>query len=322
MSASSPAPSGRALVVERAGPGVLVQDLGRVGWAHLGVPRSGAADRGALRRANRLVGNLESVAGLEVLLGGLAVRARSHLVVAVSGADCPLSIDGRPVPRDAVLDVPPGSRLAVGTAVAGLRAYLAVRGGIEVPAVLGSRSRDTLAGLGPEPVRAGDVLPVGRAAGPLVVDRPGVDVAPVADPADPDDVVTLRAAVGPRQDWLDDAALAGLWSATWTVSPDADRVGLRLRGPVLARSAEHRDAELPSEGLVRGAVQIPSGGSPVVFMADHPVTGGYPVVAVVLDSDIDLAAQVRPGQLVRFRRAPPEPRPPFRPDLRMPWWGW
>jgi biotin-dependent carboxylase-like uncharacterized protein len=313
----------RELLVERTGPGVFVEDLGRSGWAHLGVPRSGAADLGALRRANRIVGNLECAAGLEVLLGGLEFCAGAHLVVAVSGAACPLLLDRRPVPREAVLDVPPGSRLSLGTAEAGLRAYVAVRGGVDVPPVLGSRSWDTLAGLGPEPVRPGDVLPVGRPDGPLVVERPGVDVVPVAGPPGPDDVPTLRAAPGPRLNWLDGDALAHLWGRDtgWTVSAEADRVGLRLTGPVLSRDGCHRDAELPSEGLVRGAVQVPPGGAPVLFLADHPVTGGYPVVAVVLESDVDLAAQLRPGQRMRFARVDPSARP-FRPDLRLPWWGW
>jgi biotin-dependent carboxylase-like uncharacterized protein len=301
---------GREMVIERAGPGVLVEDLGRAGWAHLGVPRSGAADRGALRRANRLVGNAERAAGLEVLLGGLELRASTHLVVAVCGATCPVRIDGRPVPRDAVLDVPPGSILSLATATAGLRAYVAVRGGVDVPPFLGSRSWDTLSRLGPEPVRGGDVLPVGPSDGPLVGERPGVELAPAAPPFGLDEVVPLRAAPGPRANWLDGNALATLWDegTCWTVSADADRVGLRLTGPVLTRDESHRDAELLSEGMVRGAVQIPAGGAPVLFLADHPVTGGYPVVAAVLDADVDLAAQLRPGQRIRFVRGDPTAR--------------
>ena len=291
----------RSLAVLRTGPLVTVQDRGRIGLAHLGVSRSGAADRAALARANRLVGNTARAAGLEVLLGGLGVRATSPLVVAVCGAACDVTVDGAPAGRDAVLILGPGAVLALGTARAGVRAYLAVRGGLDVPPELGSRSRDTLAALGPEPVRAGDVLPVGPSgafAGPDVAGWPNVDQVPVAPPPGPDDVVTLRARPGPRLDRLAPGAAARLWSVTWTVAPDSDRVGVRLAGPPL----EHRPGggELPSEPLVRGAVQVPPAGGPVAFLADHPVTGGYPVAAVVLDADTDRLAQLRPGQGVRL----------------------
>lgn len=313
----------RTLRIERTGPGVFVEDLGRAGWAHLGVPRSGAADLGALRLANRIVGNLEWAAGLEVLLGGLEFLATDYLVVAVCGAACPVKLDGRPMPRDAVLDLPPGSRLSLGAAETGLRAYLAIRGGIDVPPVLGSRSWDTLARLGPKPVRPGDTLPVGWANGPFVDGWPRLSAVPVAAPPGSQDVLALRAAPGPRMDWFDDASLDCLWGRDtgWTVTPDADRVGIRLAGPGLSRNGCHREAELSSEGMVRGAVQVPPSGQPVLFMADHPVTGGYPVVAVVLDTDVDLAAQLRPGQQVRFVRSDPSAHR-SRPDLSHSWWGW
>jgi biotin-dependent carboxylase-like uncharacterized protein len=286
---------------------VTVQDRGRAGLAQLGVPRAGAADRASLARANRLVGNTTRAAGLEVLLGGLVVAAGpAHLVVSVTGADCPLWLDGCPVPADAVLDLPPGSRLALGAARSGLRAYLAVRGGIAVLPVLGSRSHDTLAGLGPPPVQAGDELPVGPSApyaGPDVGGWPVLDQVPLPGPASQagaDGVVVLRVAPGPRLDQLDAGSVERLWAQVWSVSPDSDRVGVRLTGPALDRGPG--SVELPSEPLIRGAVQIPPDGRPVVFLADHPVTGGYPVAAVVLDAGTDLLAQVRPGQQVRFRR--------------------
>lgn len=268
--------SPRRLRVERTGPGVLVEDLGRIGWAQLGVTRSGAADLRSLRRANRLVGNAEGAAGLEILIGGLEVVATAHLVVAVTGATCPVRIDGRPVPREAVLDLPAGCRLSLGTAATGLRAYLAVRGGVDVPPVLGSRSFDTLAGLGPSPVAPGDVLPVGPATGPLAGERPRVDVVPVAGWTGPEDVVVLRAVPGPRVDWLTAGALDHLWGpgSGWRVSADADRVGLRLTGPVLARDEAHRQAELPSEGLVRGAVQVPPGDTRCSFSRTIPSRAG------------------------------------------------
>lgn len=280
----------RALQVLAVGPLALVQDLGRPGHAAVGVGRSGAADRAALRLANRLVGNPEGAAALEVLLGGLAVRARGPLTLALAGAAAPAEIDGRPVGHHAVLRLRAGQTLRLSPPLAGLRTYLAVAGGIALPAVLGSRSTDTMSGLGPAPVTKDDVLPVGPEPGTWAP----IDVAPVAPPGG--GPVVLRATPGPRADRLAD--LRALTRTPWTASSRSDRVGLRLDGEPLRHAVTD---ELPSEGMVRGAVQVPPGGTPVVFLADHPVTGGYPVVAVVVDADVDRAAQVRPGQAVRFR---------------------
>lgn len=271
------------------GPLSLVQDLGRPGHADVGVPRSGAADRGALRLANRLVANDEGAAGIEVLLGGLAVRALVPLTVALAGAAAPADVDGTPVGHHAVLALRADETLTLGAPSAELRTYLAFRGGVDVAPTLGSRSTDTLSGLGPRPLQAGDVLSVGRPADSW----PLVDVAPVASP--PDGAVELRAFPGPQLDWLDDPAV--LATTDWTASSRSNRVGLRLDGTALPRRA----GEVPSAGVVRGVVQVPPGGGPVVLLADHPVTGGYPVAAVVLDRDVDRAAQIRPGQSVRFR---------------------
>ncbi|MGY1619275.1 biotin-dependent carboxyltransferase family protein [Geodermatophilus sp. SYSU D00691] len=281
------------LRVVAPGPLATVQDAGRTGWAGIGVPRSGAADRAAHDLANRLVGNRPGAATVEVTAGGLRVRAERALLVAVTGAPAPLTVDGRPAAGNAPLTLPAGAELALGVPPVGLRSYLAVRGGVDVPPVLGSRSTDRLSGLGPEPLRAGDLLPVGRDAG----EEPVVDVAPVAAPsARP----VLPVLPGPRRDWLTDEAWTRLVGAEWTVSADSDRVGLRLGGPRLERA---RDGELPSEGLVPGAVQVPPDGAPVLFLADHPVTGGYPVLAVVTTAGLPAAAQLRPGDVVRFRPA-------------------
>jgi biotin-dependent carboxylase-like uncharacterized protein len=279
------------LRIESVGPLTLVQDLGRPGLGALGVTRSGAADRGALRLANRLVANPEGAAGLEVTFGGLRLRALRDLVVAVTGAGTPLDIDGRGVGMHAPLVMRPHQVLSLGVPGEGLRTYVGVRGGVKVRPVLGSRSRDTLAGLGPEPLREGDEVAVGPAP-----DRPpGVDLAPVPPPGP----AHLRVLLGPRDDWFTDAAV--LLEGEWEVTADSDRVGLRLRrtggGRLLTRID---DSELSSEGVVRGAVQVPPGGQPVLFLADHPVTGGYPVVAVVVDADTDRAAQLRPGERLRF----------------------
>jgi KipI family sensor histidine kinase inhibitor len=286
-----PIGSGSAVEVLATGPSVLVEDLGRPGLAHLGVGRSGAADRGAHALAQRLVANNEGSAGLEVVLGGLRLRARGDLLVAVTGARAPLSVNGRAVAHAAPFTVRHGQELALGAPHLGLRSCVAVRGGLEVDAVLGSRSTDVLAGLGPPPVAAGDVLAVGAPPGRW----PVVDVAPYAEPSAA--TVLLTVTPGPRADRLTDPA--ALLDTTWTVSPDSDRVGLRLQGPPL-RTTHDPHEPLPSEGILPGALQVPPGGHPVVFLADCPVTGGYPVVAVVRDTDV--LAQVRPGQQVRFRR--------------------
>ncbi|PRX92494.1 biotin-dependent carboxyltransferase family protein [Allonocardiopsis opalescens] len=290
--------SGAALEVLAPGPAATVQDLGRAGHGALGVGRSGAADLASFRLANRLVANPEGAAAIEATLGGLEVRARGDLLVAVAGAPCPVTVDGRPEPVAALLRLPDGARLRLGVPPAGLRSYLAVRGGVDVPPVLGSRSTDTLSGLGPPPLAAGTELPVG----PPPRAHPVVDLAPVAPP--PGGVPVLRCRPGPRDDWFAAEALSALTSAPYLVTGDSDRVGMRLDGPALPRS---RTGELPSEGMVRGALQVPPSGRPTLFLADHPVTGGYPVIAVLATADVDLAAQARPGTRLRFRleRTPP-----------------
>ncbi|MFB7127965.1 biotin-dependent carboxyltransferase family protein [Kitasatospora sp. NPDC056273] len=278
------------LVVERPGPLTTVQDLGRRGVAHLGVPRAGALDEPALRAANRLVGNEPGAAGLETTLGGVALRAVAAALVAVTGAPSPVRVDGRPAAWGAPVLVPAGALLEVGAATAGVRGYLAVAGGIDVPPVLGSRSTDLLAGLGPAPLAAGDRLPVGTP--PPYRARP--ELVPL--PAPPAELV-LRLRLGPRADWFTPEAVARLGRDRYLVSPTGNRVGLRTEGPPVARA---RDGELPSEGMVLGAVQIPPDGRPVVFLADHPTTGGYPVIGVVPAADLAAAAQARPGTPVRF----------------------
>lgn len=284
----------RGLEVLATGSLALVQDLGRPGIAASGVARSGAADRGALRLANRLVANAEGAAGIECVFGGLAVRALSALTVAVTGAPAPADVDGTPMGHNAVLALRPGQVLTLGGPASGLRTYLAVRGGVDIAPVLGSRATDLLSGTGPPQLAAGDLIPTG----PEPPTIPLVDLAPVAPP--PAGEVTLRAVLGPRANWITDPAR--LAHIAWTASSRSNRIGIRLDGGTLGRAD---DTELPSEGVARGAIQVPPGGEPVLFLADHPVTGGYPVVAVVLDADVDRAAQVRPGQCVRFTLAPP-----------------
>ena len=281
------------LEVVDPGPLTTVQDLGRSGLGALGVGHSGAADAPSLRLANRLVGNAEHAAVLEVTFGGLEVVAHGSTTVTLTGAPCTMTVDGREHWAFGVVRVPDGARLRLRPPATGLRSYLAVRGGIDVPPQLGSRSADTLADLGTAALAAGDRLPVGRPTGPL----PGVDLAPVALPEAGD--VALRVVDGPRADWFTADARAALVSGAYEATADSNRVGMRLAGPLLDRS---RDDELPSEGMVCGALQVPPSGQPTLFLADHPVTGGYPVIAVVVPADLPRAAQVRPGQRITFTR--------------------
>ncbi|HEV7897173.1 MAG TPA: biotin-dependent carboxyltransferase family protein [Planosporangium sp.] len=277
------------ITVSRAGPLTTVQDLGRPGWAHLGVPASGALDAPALRLANRLVGNPDGTAALEITAGGCAIVVAGPATVALTGADAALTVAGRPAPLGAAVPVPRGATIEVGRARHGVRSYLAIAGGVDVPAVLGSRSTDTLSGLGPRPLRDGDELPIGEPTGePSTVDFVPMSV-PLGD-------LALRVRLGPRHDWFTDPT--ELLTQAYTVDVNSNRVGVRLAGRPLTRAVA---GELPSEGVVLGAVQVPANGQPLVFLADHPTTGGYPVIGVVDEADLPLLAQARPGDRVRFR---------------------
>ncbi len=271
------------------GPLTLVQDLGRPGLAHHGVSRSGAADRRAHALANRLVANPPDRATLEITLGGFTARVhRGSVEVAITGADtCPRA-DGIPFGTNSVRRLEPGQVLSLGIPRTGLRSYLAVRGGIAVDPVLGSRSYDTLSRIGPAPLQTGDIVPVGSP--PQVF--PELDQAPAASISG--GPIRLSVIRGPRADWFDDPD--ALVRTAWEVSGHSDRVGVRLTGPALANRWPGR--QLPSEGTVRGAIQVPPSGRPVILGPDHPVTGGYPVIGVVTDADTDVLAQARPGQAV------------------------
>lgn len=284
-------------------PGALttVQDLGRPGHAHLGVPRSGALDEQALRLGNRLVGNPESAAGLETTLTGVILRAVGALRFAVTGAGCAVRVDAREVPWGRAVSVPDGARIEVGPAVEGLRSYVCVAGGFALDPVLGSRSTDLLSGLGPAVLRAADLLPLGTPAA----------VAPEVEVPRRGTGHVLRIDLGPREDWFTPASVEALDRATYTVGTASNRIGLRLDGTPLERS---RAGELPSEPMVLGAVQVPPNGQPVVFLADHPTTGGYPVIGVVRREDLTVCAQARPGdrlilRVLDERRAGPDRRP-------------
>lgn len=291
----------RSITVVRTGPLALLQDAGRIGYAADGVGRSGAADRASYALANDLVGNPAGAAAIECVLGGLAVRAEGDLVVAVTGAPAAADIDGESVEHAAAVPLSGGQTLRLRTPRTGLRTYLTVAGGIDAPTVLGSVSTDTLSKLGPPQLAKGDVLQIGSYQETTASAAGSVNATMIGEP-----VTTLRVRLGPRDDWFtnpDDLA-----AGEWQVSPHSNRVGVRLDRPgsstpppALNRSITR---EMPSEGIPLGAIQVPPSGQPVIFLADHPLTGGYPVIAVVLDDDIDRAAQVRPGQKLRFILTP------------------
>lgn len=269
--------------IVRTGALLTVQDAGRTGWAALGVPRSGAFDRAAARTANRLVGNPDEAAVLEVTFGGGALHVIDAATVALTGAICPGADFG------VALTLPAGAVLTLGTPASGLRSYLAVRGGIAVEPELGSRSTDVLSGLGPATLRAGDQLPIG----PAPATEPSGATAAGCSSLRP-----LRARPAPRADWFTADAARLLAEAIWTVRAESDRIGVRLHGPELLRRDER---ELPSEPTLPGALQVPPDGRPIVLGPDAPVTGGYPVLAVLDEPDLDRVGQLRPGDPVRFR---------------------
>ncbi len=280
-------PAVRSVTVVRTGPLATVQDEGRGGQGALGIGRSGACDRASYRLANRLLGNPPGSAAIEVTLGGLVLRADADVVVVTTGARC-----AGGTAHNAPLRLRTGEELRLGAPQAGLRTYVGVRGGVTVDPVLGSRATDLLSSLGPAVLADGMSLPIGHPSGAM----PGVDLAPVPLPQDGE--VAVRVLAGPRRDWFADSTWGALTSQSWAVTSESNRVGLRLDGEPLAR---RREGELPSEGMLRGALQVPPSGLPVLFLADHPVTGGYPVVAYVVDDDVDRCAQLRPGQTLRFR---------------------
>ena len=284
------------LEVLRTGPLALLEDLGRSGMSHLGVTRSGAADRRSHALANRLVTNPGEHATIEVMFGGFSARVHGgDVAIAVTGADTDPAVNGVPFGINSIHHVHDGEVISLGAPHSGLRSYLAVRGGIDVEPVLGSRSYDVMSTIGPTPLQAGDILPIGA----HTADFPELDQAPVA--AISDDVVELQVVPGPRDDWFVDPDI--LVHTNWLVTNRSDRVGMRLMGMPL--DYREPDRQLPSEGATRGAIQVPPNGFPVILGPDHPVTGGYPVAGVVIDADIDKVAQIRPGQTVRLHWSRP-----------------
>ena len=278
--------------VLRAGLCDLVMDLGRPGQGALGVPVGGAADPCALAAANRLVGNEATAAGLEITLSGPILRFPAGGVVALTGAHfAAMRSSGAPVAWNETLVLAAGETLALGQAQDGCRCWLALRGGLAVAPVMGSRSTFLPSGLGGHrgrPLQAGDALSCEPAAGELRLLR--------ACPPSHQAGACLRVMAGPQAGHFDDAGLAAFFSSRYRVSPTSDRRGLRLVG----LAATHARVELPSQGVLPGAIQVPPDGQPIILGWDGPVTGGYPVIAGVIAADWPLLAQLRPGDAVGF----------------------
>lgn len=277
-------------MIEVLAPGVaaLIEDLGRHGHARDGVPSSGAADRGSHLRGNALVGNARQAATLELVPPGFACRFHMDATCALTGAPAAATLNEETIAHDAAFRVRAGDELRLGPAAWGLRTYLAVRGGIDVPQVLGSRSTDLLSGLGPAPLRGGETLAIGPDTGEQDWRAP----APATKAATP---LRVPVQLTPGAEWIEIALLG-----EHTVGAASGRTALRLDGPALTRL---REEEFPTQGIVRGAVQVPPDGLPIVFLADHPVTGGYPVIGVVPAPHTDRLAQLRPGERVRLEPA-------------------
>lgn len=282
-----------------------LQDHGRFGQTGQGVSASGALDQASYNAANRIVGNPAGTACLELTLGGFSFQSNARAVIGVAGAACPVTISAaggtfthatyQPI------SIEPGDVVTFGNPPAGMRSYLAVRGGFAIAPVLGSVSTDTLAVVGPDLVTAGTILP-------LHDDRHGLgsvslDELPAFDLPTTADVVTLDVVLGPRTDWCTQEGLETLTRQVWQVTPQSNRIGIRLSGETPVERAN--TAELPSEGTATGALQIPPNGQPVLFLADHPLTGGYPVIGAVAEYHLDLAGQLPINSKIRFRPIAP-----------------
>ncbi|MBI6547238.1 5-oxoprolinase/urea amidolyase family protein [Xenorhabdus lircayensis] len=278
----------------------LFQDLGRVGQSGLGISESGAMDKSALRSANRIVGNSSDQTCLEIIQGGFKAIAHGQMLVAITGASCPIEVktplgETLYVNTHQPIDLNDGDEISLGIPNAGMRSYLAVRGNLTVPAVLSSHSFDTLSNIGPAPLKVRDKLSVSETSHCAAV---SFAETPAFEMPNKDEVVVLDIILGPRTDWFTQEALNLLSKQIWQVTPQSNRIGLRLNGECSLSRVKQQ--ELPSEGTCAGAIQIPASGQPVLFLADHPLTGGYPVIASVADYHLDLAGQIPVNAKIQF----------------------
>lgn len=279
----------------------LFQDLGRHGQTGQGVSASGALDRTSFKAANRLVGNQENEACLELIGGGFSFRSSCPAVIGLAGAPCQIEIrtqNGKIFKQDGFKAgaLEAGDVVSISAPTQGMRSYLAVRGGYKLETILGSASTDTLAIVGPPPVQAGSTLNIKQNPGNL--HSVSLEEFPAFEFPSAKDIVTLDIILGPRTDWFTKEALAHLCSEAWSVTPQSNRIGIRLDGDAVLERATRQ--ELPSEGAVTGAIEVPTNGKPLLFLADHPLTGGYPVIAAVAEYHLDLAGQIPIGAKVKF----------------------
>lgn len=288
------------ITVLATGLQTLMQDAGRIGQSALGISESGAMDKGAQRSANRLVGNHFNETVLEITQGGFKAQVNRPLLAAVTGATCDIevtTIEGHTYltqPYQAI-QLAKGDIVRLGRVTQGVRSYLAVRGGIQAPTVLGSCSFDTLAQVGPSPLTVGQTLAI-KANKPSTVIA--LNETPAINYPTSHNVVVLDVVLGPRTDWFTQQAVKTLSSQLWQVTAESNRIGLRLSGETPLTRENHQ--ELPSEGTCVGAIQIPANGQPVLFLNDHPLTGGYPVIGAVCDYHLDLAGQIPVNAKIQF----------------------
>ena len=281
-----------ALIVHKPGMLTTVQDLGRWGHQDSGVPVAGPMDEYSFRLANRLVGNPDTAAALEVTLMGPEVEFDGAATFAVAGASFPLTLDGTPVASHQAMTAAGGSRLTFGVRTAGARAYLAVAGGLDVPKVFGSRATHLLSAMGPlggRSLAAGARVPVGSAL-------PGASIAgvPLLLPAGG---AAVRIVWGPQDDYFTAEARQTLVSTRYQITPQSNRQGYRLLGAALTHA---RGADILSDATPVGSLQVPASGQPILLMADRQTTGGYPKIATVITADLPLAGQLAPGDWIAF----------------------
>lgn len=288
------------LTVLATGLQVLFQDLGRIGQSALGISESGGMDKSALRSANRVVGNPSDTVVLEITQGGFKAQANKNLIVAITGAPCDIEVTTAEQQQYQASSYYPihlakGDVIKLGQATKGVRSYLAVRGGFNIETVLSSCSFDTLAQVGPAPIKVGQGLSINTTSSLLAV---SLSESPVFEYPKGSDVVVLDIVLGPRTDWFTKHAINLLTQQLWQVTAASNRIGLRLLGETpFEREKLH---ELPSEGTCIGAIQVPANGQPVLFLNDHPLTGGYPVIGAVCEYHLDLAGQIPVNAKIRF----------------------
>ncbi len=287
------------------GPLTTVQDLGRYGYLSSGIGSAGVMDAKAYRVANVLTGNKNGEAVLEITLCGGQIRFLQDTLAAITGADMEPEIDGKRVTNYETFEIKKGQILRMGMAVKGCRAYLSVRGGIDVEEVMNSRSTDLKAGIGGYKGRklmAGDILKIGRCGSEKISRRKEKSV-------DYGSEVTVRVIGGPQEDYFSEKGIRSFYSESYNVTPDSDRMGIRLKGAVI--ESDH-GTDIISDGIVFGSVQVPASGQPIILMADHQTTGGYAKIATVVSGDLSLLAQVKPGDRVRFKKVSVEEVQPGR----------